>query len=347
MYRALTNSNLFLNLWRAALIGAIILMLSTPSYAGGVKHYHQGKVQVVEIPPGILQASIVLGENHLGGTESLASMASRSRAVVAINGTYFSAYGGRPDPWNNLVMNGQAIHTGSTGTTIGITRSGEVKMAPVKMKILGAINGSYSWPNNWYAYGFNHTPSSNGIFIYTAKRGKSLGFAKGSSVIVRDGVVVGKAFSEDVSIPVDGYVINFSGSEQSLAERFNLGDRVEYNVVLENTCGEDWSQVITAVGAGPRLLTDGEITVNPKGEGFTQAKIIIGGGARSAIGVKADGTILLVTTQATIKQLAEIMKKLGAYNAMCLDGGASSGLWLQGKYLTKPGRLLSNALIFK
>jgi exopolysaccharide biosynthesis protein len=31
---------------------------------------------------------------------------------------------------------------------------------------------------------------------------------------------------------------------------------------------------------------------------------------------------------------------------MNLDGGASSGLWFKGSYITKPGRLLSNTLIF-
>jgi len=41
------------------------------------------------------------------------------------------------------------------------------------------------------------------------------------------------------------------------------------------------------------------------------------------------------------------MKQLNAYNAMNLDGGASSGLWFKGSYIRKPGRLLSNALIFK
>ncbi|WP_233432483.1 MULTISPECIES: phosphodiester glycosidase family protein [Thermoanaerobacterium] len=40
------------------------------------------------------------------------------------------------------------------------------------------------------------------------------------------------------------------------------------------------------------------------------------------------------------------MKDLGAYDAMNLDGGASSGIYFKGEYLTKPGRDLSNALIF-
>jgi len=53
----------------------------------------------------------------------------------------------------------------------------------------------------------------------------------------------------------------------------------------------------------------------------------------------------LVTCSATVRQLADIMKALGAYDAMNLDGGASSGLWVQGKYLVQPGRSISNALL--
>jgi len=46
-----------------------------------------------------------------------------------------------------------------------------------------------------------------------------------------------------------------------------------------------------------------------------------------------------------IEDLATIMQKLGAYNAMNIDGGASSGLYYKGKLLTIPGRDLSNALV--
>jgi exopolysaccharide biosynthesis protein len=39
------------------------------------------------------------------------------------------------------------------------------------------------------------------------------------------------------------------------------------------------------------------------------------------------------------------MLKSGAYQAMNLDGGASSGLYYYGKYITQPGRDISNALL--
>ncbi|HBT20697.1 MAG TPA: hypothetical protein DEA47_04985 [Peptococcaceae bacterium] len=230
---------------------------------------------------------------------------------------------------------------------MGITQSGQVKMAPLRISIEGAVNDSYSWPNNWYAYGFNRTSSRTGAYIYTPERGSRIGFSSRISIVVSQGKVVRIAEGENVTIPNDGYVINFTGAEKDLAQRFSVGDKVSYRVVFKNTGGESWDNVVTAVGAGPHLVTKGVITVNPTGEGFTSAKILSISGARSAIGVKRDGTILLVTVPGTtIRQLANIMQKLGAYDAMNLDGGASSGLWLKGKYITRPGRLLSNALIF-
>ncbi len=67
--------------------------------------------------------------------------------------------------------------------------------------------------------------------------------------------------------------------------------------------------------------------------------------ARSAVGITADGWLLFVTTDATMRQLADVMKALKATQAMNLDGGASSGLWVRGKYLRRPGRHVSNALL--
>jgi exopolysaccharide biosynthesis protein len=55
--------------------------------------------------------------------------------------------------------------------------------------------------------------------------------------------------------------------------------------------------------------------------------------------------LILATATGTLHQMARIMRRLGAYQAMNLDGGASSGLWAWGHYLTTPQRLLNNALL--
>lgn len=103
-----------------------------------------------------------------------------------------------------------------------------------------------------------------------------------------------------------------------------------------------------AVQAGPRLLVNGKVALDVKKEGFKDPKILTGGGARSALGITKDHKLILLTTGgATIPQLAEMMKQAGAYQAMNLDGGASSGLYYNGSYLTAPGRQISNAIIVK
>lgn len=95
-------------------------------------------------------------------------------------------------------------------------------------------------------------------------------------------------------------------------------------------------------------MTNGKVSLDVIGEGFRDPKILKNGGARSALGITRDHRLILLTTGgATIPQLAEIMKQAGAWQAMNLDGGASSGLWAEGKYLTKPGRKLSNALVVR
>ncbi|WNS41162.1 phosphodiester glycosidase family protein [Paenibacillus sp. MMS20-IR301] len=108
----------------------------------------------------------------------------------------------------------------------------------------------------------------------------------------------------------------------------------------------DAGTVQGAIQAGPRLLVNGKVSLNVAAEGFRDPKILTGGGSRSALGLTRDHKLILLTSGgATIPQLAEIMKQAGAYQAMNLDGGASSGLYYNGKYLTTPGRLISNALV--
>lgn len=310
------------------------------------------KASVVKIPyNSAYRPDIVLANNRVGSTQSLYDMAQYHGASVAINGTFFSAYGGYPNPYNTIIKDGKVIHYGDVGTVFGFTSDGSVKMEKLRISIAGATDGLYKWPNNWYAYGFNHMPKKDGssAYIFTPEWGLKLGFDYGTNIVVENGKVVNIVKNQDIDIPSNGYVINLYGSEEYLSKVFSVGKSVEYKIEFNDDKGNsvDWSDVVTAVGAGPTLVKDGEISVDPAGEGFTEAKILTLSYARSAIGATEQGDILLVTVPgATIEKLAQVMKSLGAYNAMNLDGGASSGLYLNGSYLTKPGRNLSNSLIF-
>lgn len=100
-------------------------------------------------------------------------------------------------------------------------------------------------------------------------------------------------------------------------------------VLLKNATAEQAIEmgVRDAVSWGPFLIVNG-VPSQVSGNGGW------GGGARSAIGQRKDGTILFLvvesnsirTTGAGMEDLVEIMQRYGAYNAANLDGGTSSVL---------------------
>ncbi len=145
------------------------------------------------------------------------------------------------------------------------------------------------------------------------------------------------------------YVVYFAGSEQPLGvERFRCGRRCTYRVdmsggVVEETGG----QFGDGLGCGPRLVANGRVVLTAQDEGFRDPKILTSRSNRSAIGYPRDRRTLIMFTSgsATMRGLAEAARALGLYDAMNLDGGASSGLWFDGRYLVTPGREIPNALV--
>lgn len=144
----------------------------------------------------------------------------------------------------------------------------------------------------------------------------------------------------------DGKVIHKSSGDNRSVLLFSKDNQVEIvsGKQFETRLKEE--QIYGALQAGPRLVTNGKVTVDPVTEGFRDPKILTNSGARSAVGLTKDHKLILVTVpSAKITELAQVMLQAGAYQAMGLDGGASSGLYYQGSYLTSPGRELSNALL--
>jgi len=304
-------------------------------------------VKLVKAKLDQVRIKVGLAQGRVGRTEELAGIAKRYRAVAAINGCFFDAYTNHPikNPHHTLITDGQVVHKGNVGTLLGFTARNEARLERVEWTIEGSREGSYTYPHRWYAYWLNRFPTADTVTIFTPHWGTSTGLKDGTQVVVSNGRVaaIGRGSQP---IPAGGYVIYFRGVEGTLLEGFKVGQEVAYRVVRKDG-GEMgfWSQVQEGLAAGPRLVTDGRITLDPQAEGFTSPKILTLSGARSAVGWTRDGWLLLAVTNGTVRQLAEVMKALGAVQAMNLDGGASSGLWFRGQYLRQPGRLISNALL--
>ena len=296
-----------------------------------------------------VRVQVGLAGGRPGHVEPLDAIARRYGAVAAINGGDYEAYGNAPirNPNHTLITGSGLMFKGEIGDVLWFDQNNHAAIDRIPLKIEGGLDGRWRWPDNWYAYWINRYPSgtSDTITIFTPEWGERTGLNGGPQVQVADGVVTAIQNSSTI-IPRHGYVVYFRG-EAKAASHFAVGRKAEYRVVRSDgrPLGA-FAYAREAIGCGPRLVTDGRIIVDPAAEGFRDPKILYASAARSAVGLTRDGTtMILATSSGTTRQMADAMLGLGAYQAMAFDGGASTGLWFEDRYVTEPGRLLNNALL--
>lgn len=292
-----------------------------------------------------VQVGVAIANGRVGGSATLGDIGKQANAICAINGTFLAGYKGQNgEPYGTLNIKGRWLHLGSTGTRIDMLENGSFRFVQDDLRVLGSTNGSRQSPNNWYAYGINRTPQNRNVsYLYTPERGSRLGFKAEFAAVIQNNTVVRTAQFEDVSIPKDGYVVALFGAEASqLSNRFQVGRSVQYEI--SSKTGQPTDNVLYSLGAGPKLVTNGTVSLDPYTEGFTSSKILSERSGRSAVGVNAKEIVFAVMPSVTIAEEAAVMRSLGALEAMNLDGGSSSGLWC-GSNIIAPGRKLANALV--
>lgn len=90
-----------------------------------------------------------------------------------------------------------------------------------------------------------------------------------------------------------------------------------------------------AIANFPRLVRDGQVANSDEN----------GKGTRGFIGVKDGAIVIGHVFSASYGDTARVLTKLGLNNAMNLDGGGSSALYLNGSYYVGPGRSLPTAIV--
>lgn len=100
-----------------------------------------------------------------------------------------------------------------------------------------------------------------------------------------------------------------------------------------------------AISNYPSLIENGNVIVESESRLEEAQKTVKG--TRGGIGYNDRLVFLVIAKSATVPDLADVMKKLGATSALNLDGGGSTALLYNGVYKDGPGRTLPNAILFK
>jgi exopolysaccharide biosynthesis protein len=114
--------------------------------------------------------------------------------------------------------------------------------------------------------------------------------------------------------------------------------------VLSRSKKRKW-KMETAIGGGPNLLKQGEIFITNNDEKMFGGKAINDKHPRTAMGYTKDGKLIILAVEgrfpgkaegATLPQEAQMLKEIGCWEALNLDGGGSSCLLVNGKPTIKP-----------
>lgn len=300
------------------------------------------QLQVVTVPndPN-LKFNVVKGNDRLVGAEPFGSILKRTQPTVAVNGNFFDAYRSLV-PFGNIVSKGQVIQ--GIGNDGAFVRTASGKNIVGQPTVTHSINTGHSDFSAWYTNaGLN---DKTGIGVFNPFYGNSVKLPQGTHAVVTNGVVTAMGGAGNVAIPRNGYVIFFAANAVSKADinrMIKVGDKVTDTIVLGGEPRLAGEQIDALVAAGPILVKDGKNVAATASANY-EAKIRNQNAGRSAIGVKADGTVVIVTGKATVVKLANAMIQLGCVEATNLDGGASSALYANGRVITPAGRNLNTVL---
>ncbi len=277
--------------------------------------------------------------------ERTSQLAARKKAVLAVNGGFF-AYDGAAV--GTVLVGGKWLRLPWQGrTAVGFDKQGRAQIGSLRTDARVLFGNGTSV----IIRDLNGWPDAGRVTALTRDFGKYYKLSAGEmALVVENGVVTSKPGGGGANIPANGFVLVASGGARPPLERVERGTRASLSI---KPIG--WPQITTALGGGPRLVRNGQIYVTS--EGF-RPDVLSGTGPRTAFGIDKNGRYILLvadgrqgyySTGLTLQELAATMQKLGAVDAMNLDGGGSTALVVKGKVINRPSdgteRRVSNALL--
>lgn len=320
--------------------------------ADGVKHIRMVKyinsrpvkINIVEVNTKLnpnIEIAPTLASTNLKHRATIRTIAKRNNSIAAVNGTYFKPQNGIP---LGTLMIDKKVYTGPIHNRVamGIGKN-EFQMAQVQFD-----SSLKAGRENLKIDNINQPRMlSTYVLLYTKDWGQTSPTAPkyGVNIAIQNGKIT-TISNGSIAIPEDGYII--SGPRKKLEPFFNAR-KIELDIKMV----PEWENIDHIISGGPYLIKDGEIYID-----VTAQKLgaITGKNPRTAIGYTANNEFIMVTVDGrekasvgmTLGELARMMKSFGCINAMNLDGGGSSVMYVNGKVVNSPAQVggipISNAL---
>ncbi|QYX33294.1 phosphodiester glycosidase family protein [Sphaerospermopsis torques-reginae] len=274
------------------------------------------------------------------GIAPLIQTAQRDLAIAGINGGYFNRNNKLPlgaVRRDNQWLSGPILNRGA----IAWNNNGEFYFGRLTLNETLNTSNNQTLPILF----LNSAYVQNGIARYTPTWGQTYTPLLDNEIIitVQNNQITnqtpgGKAGVTSVTIPQNGYLLTLRGTATSNAAKLPIGTKVN---ITSSTNSANFNRYPHIIGAGPLLIQNRQIVLDAQSEKFSNA-FIIERAARSAICTTSTGNLIIAAVHnraggpgPTLAEHAQLMQTMGCVNALNLDGGSSTSLYLGGQLLDR------------
>lgn len=290
----------------------------------------------IEYSPSADVYPVVVSGSKVCNRGSFSSMAALlenqgKHVIGGVNGDYYVVATGAP--LGIVVENGLLRSSDAGHWAVGFQSDGRAIIGKPALELKLGLGG-----REFSINGFNKTRTAGSAVLLTSdfssdtkSSGQGIDVVcslSGSPSVNGRLTLTVESVSENtgsVTIPEGKAILSIDGAATQVLRESALALTEGQTVILDISCAPGWESVSWAIGSLYKLVTDGKVEgglandVNP----------------RSAVGVKADGTLVFYTVDGrqsghsvgvTMTALAQRMVELGCVEAVIMDGGGSTSL---------------------
>lgn len=313
----------------------------------GIKTTGPWNLRVLTVDSRAFRGSYAAGlGKSVAKRETTSSMARR--AIAAVNGGFFNIHtlpALRGEPVGVSVVAGRLLSEAVPGRSALILQGRTARVTELTTTVTAASQDGAQAE----IQGVNRNAAPDELVLYTEEWGAKTPADDGADAVIDRNSRIVALRTPGAAIPAGHRVLHGSGTAATW---------------LWEHAWENWTLALTTtitdlrtnqplpltpdlhiIGGGVGLLQDGRIHITAKQDGHNSVNMILRRHPRTLAGVTPNGSLILatvdgrapgVTIGANMTEAAQIMRWLGAVQAINLDGGGSTTMVVKHKVVNKP-----------
>lgn len=247
-----------------------------------------------------------------------------SDARISVNASFFDS---GKHPIGTVASDGFIVSLDNRKrTALGIKTDGKGIMEKIAPRAF-VTSDDYFEPI--WIWGYNQPSKKNAIICYNQKNGNSsINLpSDAKAIVVESEKVIEIVEKGKATIPDDGLVLLFRGKSRVHLDRFTQGCGVELGLIMPN----EWENVSSIITGGPRIIDDARLVdLKNNREGF-EARLFASH-KRTIVGLTWNDEFFIAVfpNAVTYESAGKALIAMNVRDAMGLDGGSSTSLWIRG-----------------